>query len=284
MTAMRIRPTSIVRIQSLDSNITDSVDRLLESWMAVRPDIDLSPVAVVARLGRLRRLIETELETVYAEHGLTGPDFSALVTLRRLGGDVSQAELGRGLGLTAGTVSVRVDRLVARGLAERRVDGRVARVSLTDAGAGVFERVTPAHVAAEERLLAALDAGERSTLVALLRKLLVSFEGSAAGGDLPRLGAVLSPAHVTIAMRRAVGLPPVAGLLVREVEPGGAADAAGLRTGDVLELRSIAELHAALREGRLDVGVVRGVERLRVAVPLVCGDAPPAPGAALHAV
>jgi DNA-binding MarR family transcriptional regulator len=271
-------------MQPLDSNITDSVDRLLESWAAVRPDIDLSPVAIVARLGRLRRVIAAELETVYAEHGLTGPDFSALVTLRRLGGDVSQTALGRELGLTAGTVSVRVDRLVARGLAERRVDGRVARVSLTEAGAELFERVTPAHVAAEERLLAALDGGEREQLVALLRRLLVSFEGSAAGGDLPRLGAVLSPAHVTIAMRRAVGLPPVAGLLVREVEPDGAAAAAGLRTGDVLELRSIAELHAALRAGRLDVGVVRGVERLRVTVPLGEGEAPAAPGAALHAV
>jgi DNA-binding MarR family transcriptional regulator len=262
----------------------DSVDRLLESWGAVRPDLDLSPVAIVARLGRLRRLIEAELETVYAEHGLTGPDFSALVTLRRLGGSVSQTELMRELGLTSGTISVRVDRLVARGLAERRADGRAARVSLTEAGAELFERVTPAHVAAEERLLAALDADERERLVTLLRKLLVSFEGSAAGGDLPRLGAVLSPAHVTIAMRRAVGLPPVAGLLVREVEPDGPAAAAGLRTGDVLELRSIAELHAAMRAGRLDVGVVRGLERLRVTVELAPGAAPSARGAALHAV
>ena len=269
----------------MNSNITDSVDRLLESWAAVRPDLDLSPVAVVARLGRLRRAIASELETVYAEHGLTGPDFSALVTVRRLGDNVTQTDLMRELGLTAGTVSVRVNRLVANGLAERRVEGRTARVVLTAAGAELFERVTPAHVATEERLLAALDTGEREQLVALLRRLLVSFEGSAGEGELPRLGVVLAPAHVTIAMRRAVGLPPLAGLLVREVEEDGPA-AAGLRTGDVLCLRSIAALHAALREsrGRLSLDVVRGVDRLVVEVELGAGEPAAARGAAVHVV
>jgi DNA-binding MarR family transcriptional regulator len=264
----------------------DSVDRLLESWGAVRPDLDLSPVAIVARLGRVRRAIESELETVYAEHGLTGPDFSALVTLRRLGGAVPQTELMRELGLTSGTVSVRVERLAARGLVASESVGRATRVSLTAAGAELFECVTPAHVATEERLLAALDPDEREQLAVLLRRLLVSFEGSAADGDLPRVGVVLSPAHVTIAMRRAVGLPPVAGLLVREVEEGGAAARAGLRIGDVLEFRSVAALHAALRASgpQLELDVVRGVERVRLTVALTAGDPPAARGAALHAV
>ena len=176
-------------MRSRNKDVTDSVDRLLESWAAVRPDLDLSPVAVVARLGR-RRVIEAELETVYAEHGLTGPDFSALVTLRRLGGEVGQTELMRKLGLTSGTVSVRVERLVARGLAERHVAGRTTRVSLTPLGAELFERVTPADVDAEERLLAALEPGEREQLATLLRRLLVSFEGSTVTG---RASASCSP-------------------------------------------------------------------------------------------
>jgi DNA-binding MarR family transcriptional regulator len=243
------------------NDVKDSVDRLLESWGAVRPDLDLSPVGIVARLGRLRRAIEAELETVYAEHGLTGADFSALVTLRRLGGAVPQTELMRELGLTSGTISVRVERLVSRGLAETQPDGRATRVRLTPAGAELFERVTPAHVATEERLLAALDSDERQQLVALLRRLLVSFEGD---GELPRLGLVLSPAHVTIAMRRAVGLPAEAGLLVREVEPDSPAATAGLRTGDVLRVRSIAALRAV--DGVLVLDVVRGVDRVEIRV------------------
>src|ERR671931_2571892 len=87
----------------------DSVDRLLESWGAVRPDLDLSPVAIVARLGRLRRAIAAELETVYAEHGLTGADFSALVTLRRLGGAGPQNEPLREPRRTPGANSARVE-------------------------------------------------------------------------------------------------------------------------------------------------------------------------------
>jgi S1-C subfamily serine protease len=173
---------------------------------------------------------------------------------------------------------------VSRGLVEREADGRATRVSLTPAGADLFERVTPAHVATEERLLAALEPSEREQLVGLLRRLLVSFEGSAADGDLPRLGVVLSPAHVTIAMRRAVGLPPVAGLLVREVDEGGPAATAGVQTGDVLDFRSVAALHTALGESRLELDVVRGVERVRLVVELAAGDRPAARGAALHVV
>ena len=99
----------------------DSVDRLLAGWARARPDLDLSPVAVIARLERLRRIIDSELEATFAEHGLNGPDFAALVTLRRLDepGGVSQRRLMRELNLTSGTVSVRVERLAERGLVTR---------------------------------------------------------------------------------------------------------------------------------------------------------------------
>jgi DNA-binding MarR family transcriptional regulator len=258
-----------------DTGPYDSVDRLLADWARADPDLDLSPVAIVLRLGRLRRIIDSELEATFAEHGLNGADFAALATLRRLerAGGVSQRTLMRELRLTSGTVSVRVERLSGQGLVNRDPDpqdGRNTLVSLTPAGRGLFERVTPAHIDTENRLLAALGPRQREALIRILRELLVSFEGSACDGDLPRLGLTLQPAHVAIEVRRAAGLPEVAGLLVRAVASGGRGDRGGVKVGDVLvqaggrELRSVTSLYAAMRDNLsanvLHVGLARGVD------------------------
>jgi serine protease Do len=89
-----------------------------------------------------------------------------------------------------------------------------------------------------------------------------------------RLGVALAPAEVAARLRRAVGLPPHDGLLVRGVEEGSAADAAGLRQGDLLVAADGRELHAPddlfeLLEGAADTitfTVIRGAEELTVAV------------------
>lgn len=266
----------MTRSASPSDDPRDSVDRLLESWSRAAPGLDLSPVGVVLRLERIRKIMDVELEVTFAQYGLNGADFAALVTLRRLSrpGGVPQSLLMRELNLTSGTVSVRVERLCNRGLASRSADPKDHRNSLvevTDAGRRLFDQVAPAHAATEYRLLAALDAGQREELASLLRRLLVSFEGSTAddGGTTPRLGLSLAPAHTTLALRRAAGLPDVVGLLVRDVEDDGPAADAGIRTGDVLvragdhELRSATSLHAAVKEARrpakLRLAGVRGV-------------------------
>lgn len=262
----------------------DAVDALLDSWAARRADLDFTPVAVVARLDRVRGHVDRELERVFAEHGLTRPSFEVLVTLARLEeeGGISQRQLMDELGLTSGTVSVRIDRLVEQGLVERRPDPdskRSVLIALTESGREAFERVVPAHLANEARLLAGLSDEDRRLLEELLRKLLVEFEGSRRheqAGD--RLGLVLAPAHEAIAMRESVGLPRVAGLLVHAVEPGTPAAESEIVSGDVLieasgrELRSSAALYAAIEElgvGPITVKLLRGSDELAVniAVP-----------------
>ena len=263
----------------------DSVDALLASWHEQRPELDFSPVAVVSRLGRVRGHIDRELQDVFAAHGLGPASFGALVTLVRIGdaGGVSQRRLMDELGLTSGTISVRIDRLVEAGLVTRRPDPDSKRntlIALTERGEDLVERVIPAHLENERRLLSALSAAEQEQLAGLLRKLLVEFEGSQRALGL---GLTLAPAHVTMALRSSVGLPPVPGLLVRAVDEDGPAAAAGLRTGDVLTnagggaLRSVEALHAAAETGApLALRVVRGVEELDVTVPLA-GAAPDVP-------
>ncbi|MGI8661850.1 MAG: S1C family serine protease [Acidimicrobiales bacterium] len=90
----------------------------------------------------------------------------------------------------------------------------------------------------------------------------------------PRLGVGLAPAHVARALRRSVGLAERDGLLVRVVEEGSAAEAAGVQEGDLLvaigdrPLASVDDLYDALEAGSTDLqlAVVRGAEELVLTV------------------
>ncbi len=265
-----------------DCSPRDSTDALIGAWAQRRPDLDFESVSVLTRLLKLRGYLDTGLQSLFRDHGLTTPDFNGLVTLARVGGaeGVSQQRLASELALTPGTVSVRIDRLVSQGLAERRPDPASKRstlVALTPAGRDLFERIIAAHLANEDRLLAALSAPERQQLTGLLRKLLVEFEGSQPPAGAKRVGLVLTPAHLTISMRTAVGLPPVPGLLVRSVESGSPASRATLRPGDVLiaagphQLDSIASLYAAAHDagpGPLQLTVLRGTSQAQLTLDL----------------
>jgi serine protease Do len=92
----------------------------------------------------------------------------------------------------------------------------------------------------------------------------------------PRLGVGIAPAHVARGLRRAVGLPEADGLLVRGVEEGSPAAAAGLQEGDLITaaagtpLADADALHAALDAvkagGSLELGIIRGAEQRTVTV------------------
>ncbi|HEY0098703.1 MAG TPA: MarR family transcriptional regulator [Pyrinomonadaceae bacterium] len=112
--------------------------------------------------------------------GLCGSDFAVLEALLHKG-ELPVNEIGRKVLLTSGSITVAIDRLEAKGLVERRAsaDDRRARiVHLTREGRKLITRAYAGHAADMERLASGLSAGERETLIGLLKK--IGFKASAA--------------------------------------------------------------------------------------------------------
>jgi DNA-binding MarR family transcriptional regulator len=164
--------------------MADHVDHVLEQWSAQRPDLDVSPMAVIGRLSRLSRLISAELHRTFSVHGLDPASFDVLATLRRSEPPhrLTPAELMRASMITSGAVTQRLDRLETRGLVTRarsESDGRSVSVALTDDGRALIDNALPDHVATEDRLLSALTGAERDALADTLRTLLESLGDTA---------------------------------------------------------------------------------------------------------
>jgi DNA-binding MarR family transcriptional regulator len=169
----------------------DSVERVIDGWAATRPELDVSPIAVIARVFRIGAVVQPQLDAVLGRYGLRSGDFAVLATLVRVGERrLSQRRLGAELSLTAGTISVRLDRLQRRGLVARTPgseDQRQTLVVLTRKGRALFDASVEAHLANSRDLVAGLDEGEREQLAELLAKLLSSLErrpSPALGGSL----------------------------------------------------------------------------------------------------
>lgn len=260
-----------------DDGIRDSVDAIIDQWHSERPDLAVTPVGVVTRLARVRGHLDAALAEVFAGFDLSPADFQVLVNLRRVGEPyrLGQARLMDSLGLTSGTVSVRLARLEQRGVVVRDPDPddkRSYTVRLTDEGLLLFDQIAPVHLAGEDRLLSALAPGEQTQLAALLRKLLASFEHTG-----PRAaqawGMTLEPAHVARARRTVVGLTDPAGLLVTRVAVGSPAGQAGVRVGDLVTHRGTAAVRTfedliALDSGPVVLRVLRADEPVEVALDL----------------
>jgi len=165
----------------------DHVDQVRAQWAAVRPDLDTSPVAIIARLGRATAYTDTGINAGLAEFGLTREAWDVLASLRRTGPPhrLSPTQLYQSLMRSSGAMTHRLTSLGRAGLIKRIPDpddGRSVLVELTREGITLVDRVAPQHLANEQTLLAALTEDERRTLAELLRKLLNSYE---AGEPVP---------------------------------------------------------------------------------------------------
>jgi DNA-binding MarR family transcriptional regulator len=160
----------------------DSVSEELATWMNQLPGVDPQVEAASERMRRIARLLGRLLTHTATQYEMTVGDWESLSVLQRAGlpHECSPKELAEKLGVTSGTMSVRIERLTQAGLVEpgtARVDGRSRPIRLTAQGRELWRAATEQRTAYEQRLLAgALGAEELEQLNLLLRKLLALFE------------------------------------------------------------------------------------------------------------
>ncbi|MBO1752002.1 MarR family transcriptional regulator [Actinotalea sp. BY-33] len=162
--------------------MTDEVDRIVESWRRERPDLDVTPLAVLSRVSRLARHLDLARRGAFARHELELWEFDVLSALRRAGEpyQLSPGTLVTQTLVTSGTMTNRIDRLAARGLVERLPapsDRRGVLVRLTPTGRTRVDSALEDLLRVEHTLLAGLPEADRDTLVDLLRVLVAPFDG-----------------------------------------------------------------------------------------------------------
>jgi len=174
-----------LNIKLSDMNMTDApdmIDRLLEAWREVRPDLDPSPLGLVGRVIVLAQHLEESVEDALAKHNLTLGQFDILATLRRRGprGGLTPSQLLESVMLSSGGMTARLDKLEEAGLTIRTPDAddrRMVVIELTPKGKRVIDAATATRFAEAKASLPSLNAGEMQTLTSLLRRWLVQSSG-----------------------------------------------------------------------------------------------------------
>ena len=156
--------------------MADQVDRILEQWKSERPDLDVSPMAVIGRLSRTALAVDARLAATFARYGLDASACDVLATLLRSGPPyrITPAALARDAMISTSAVAQRLNKLQSQGLVNRESnpdDGRGTLVALTDAGKRLIETALVPHVETERAITEVLSIEEQSILIALLQRI-----------------------------------------------------------------------------------------------------------------
>jgi len=146
----------------------------------------MKPYQVTARISRLGQHIARQQEETFGRFGLNRGEVGVLSALRTASPPhrLSPTTLFRGLMLSSAGMTSRLDRLERRALVKRIPDPDDRRgilVELTPAGRKAVDDAVAANTERERVLVGRLSAKEADTIARLLKKMLGSIEGDAAG-------------------------------------------------------------------------------------------------------
>ncbi|OZC97717.1 MarR family transcriptional regulator [Rhodococcus sp. 06-235-1A] len=139
-------------------------------WTEINPDLDTSPMQVVAQIKRIVALLDLAVEPIYTAADVTVAEVELMVPLRHAVEPVTAVRLAELLGMSRAGVSKALGKLERRGFIERETnteDRRSASITLTETGKTVVDDVFPRELAAHGRLFDALGARRERVLEAL---------------------------------------------------------------------------------------------------------------------
>ena len=137
----------------------------------------MHPASLESHIGYWLRMVSNHVSQSFARQVEgSGVTVAEWVMLREMyeAGETSPSRLAASSGLTRGTVSKLVDRLVRKKLATRAEAGEDRRyqdVELTAAGRTLVPTLAALADRNDEKFFGCLSSGERATLTAMLRKL-----------------------------------------------------------------------------------------------------------------
>ena len=160
----------------------DRVDRLVEDFKRLRPDIDPRNKAVAARLLHLSDIVQRYYAAVGERFDLSLSGLGVLTALARSAPrKLTLAELNRDILVTSGGITFLAARLEQQGLVTKRPhpsDGRAVLVHLTPRGRRVADQVIDAIALADAAALAHLSVGDLCTVDEMLIRLQAGIESA----------------------------------------------------------------------------------------------------------
>ena len=181
----------------------DHIEETITAWRRERPGLDLSGMAVVARLLRVAHRFDEAQAEFFSALGLKPGWLDVLAALRRAGEPyrLTPTRLSVEALISTAGMTNRLDRLEQAGLVRRLPDPddrRGVLVELTEDGRELVDAAVDAHRGLSKRLLGSLDAGEREELERLLRKLLQPLDS----GEAPAPASLFPSGRIAPRRRR----------------------------------------------------------------------------------
>lgn len=155
------------------------VARWRDHWIDVTFEDDVE--AIVVRIERLKRHFKITSQQALAEVGLQDFEYDTLhqLMIRDTPGHASPSALAADLGISNAGMTGRLDALERAGWVQRRADAddrRRVSIEITRSGAAIWRRAMNLRGRAEDEVVHALTADERSILAALLKKMTLATE------------------------------------------------------------------------------------------------------------